>query len=86
MRDEINSLTSIQTSFATELAQLQNIQDNPSTVAPDSVSAELRALAEKRSQLAAQLSAAAASPDIEKQLKVIDQQFPCYPVKLEIVI
>ena len=74
MRDEINSLTSIQTSFATELARLQDIEDNPSTVEPGSVSAELRALAEKRLKLAAQLSAAAASPDIAKQLKVLDQQ------------
>lgn len=74
MRDEIDSLTSTQTLFKTEMAQLQNIENDPSTAQPSSVSAELRELAEKRVELANQLSAADVSNDIENQLKEIDQK------------
>jgi polysaccharide biosynthesis transport protein len=72
MRDEIKSLSAAQSSFSTELAQLQSIQDNPGSVSTAGISAELRALAEKRAELAKQSALASAPPDIGAQLKAID--------------
>ena len=74
MRDVIKTLTSTQSSFSTELAQLQNIQDNPAESSLTSVSAELRALAERRAELAKQSALASAPPDIDAQLKAIDSK------------
>jgi polysaccharide biosynthesis transport protein len=72
MRDDIKSLSATQASFSTELAQLQSIQANPSLASPTGISAELRALAEKRAELAKQSALASAPPDINAQLKAID--------------
>ncbi len=74
MRDSINSLTTSQAAFSTELAQMQSLQNDPSANLGDSVSAELRALAEKRAALAKKAAAASAPPDLEKQLKELDSQ------------
>jgi polysaccharide biosynthesis transport protein len=71
MRESINSLATTQAAFST---QLQSLQDDPSSIAPSSVSAELRALAEKRAELARKATADSAPPDLVKQLKVIDNQ------------
>ncbi len=74
MRENINALTASQAAFSTELAQLQNLRDDPSSVAPSSVSAELRALAEKRAEIARKAAEVSAPPDLQKQLKDIDTQ------------
>ena len=74
MRDQIKALTSTQASFSTELAQLQNIRDNPGTKIIGNVSAELRALAETRAALAKKSAAGVVPPDFDAQLKGIDDQ------------
>jgi polysaccharide biosynthesis transport protein len=74
MREKIGLLTQSQESFSTELSQLQSLQDNPGTSVPNAVSAELRALAEKRAQLAKLSAEAAAPPDLALQLAALDKQ------------
>jgi succinoglycan biosynthesis transport protein ExoP len=74
MREQINLLSNSQEIFSTELAQLQSLQDNPGSIVPNAVSAELRALAEKRAELAKLSAEAAAPPDVTQQLAAIDKQ------------
>jgi polysaccharide biosynthesis transport protein len=74
MREQINLLSNSQESFSTELAQLQSLQVNPGAVMPTAVSAELRALAEKRAELAKLSAEAAAPPDVAQQLANLDKK------------
>jgi polysaccharide biosynthesis transport protein len=74
MREKITLLTNSQESFSTELAQLQSLQDSPGSIIPTAVSAELRALAEKRAELARLSAEAAAPPDVAVQLANLDKQ------------
>jgi polysaccharide biosynthesis transport protein len=74
IRDQITSVSAAQASFSTTLNQLKAIANDPNSISPESVPAELRAMAEQRAAAAKKTLAEASNPDLQGQLKALDQR------------
>ncbi len=74
IRDEINNVANAQANNATLINQLKRLQDNPNDLMADTVPADLRAIAEQRAAAAQKALADAANPDLQDQLRKLDQK------------
>ena len=74
IRDQITNIAGAQAEFNSRINALRSLRDNPAALSPENVPAELRALAEERAALSKKALANAAAPDLQAQLKVLDQK------------
>lgn len=74
IRDQITNVSAAQANFATALNQYKSIVNDPNSISPESVPAELRAMAEQRAAAAKKTLQDASNPDLQNQLRALDQK------------
>ena len=74
IRDQITNVSKAQANFAASLNQYKSIVNDPNSISPESVPAELRAMAELRAAAAKKTLAEATNPDLQSQLRTLDQK------------
>jgi polysaccharide biosynthesis transport protein len=74
IRDQITNVSAAQANFSATLNQLKTLANDPNSISPESVPAELRAIAEQRAAAAKKILSEASDPDLQNQLRTLDQK------------